>query len=109
MTTARIRPEDVKKPEDHKKEIKDVTVTFQGTEFTVKGKALKDYRLLMLLNKVEKNGALLPEVIDRLIGQEQHDKMVELLADEEDDGYIDTETVGEFLRTLLEEAGRKNS
>jgi hypothetical protein len=107
--TARKELSEVAQPQDHKKEIKDVTVEFRGAEFTIKGKALKDYRLLLLLNQMEKNGAVLPEVLNRILGQDQHDKMVELLADPDDDGFVDAEDVTGFLRTLMEEAGRKNS
>jgi hypothetical protein len=105
--TARIKPEDVKQPQDHKQELKDVTVEFHGEQFTVKGRALKDYKLLLLLNQMEKNGAVLPQVLTRLLGDEQHDRMVAVL--EEEDGYVDAESVGDFFRTLMEEAGRKNS
>ncbi|QOT19736.1 hypothetical protein [Paenarthrobacter sp. YJN-5] len=107
--TARKELSEVKQPEDHKQAIQDVTVELRGESFTVKGKALKDYRLLLLLNKMEQNGAYLPEVMERILGQEQHEKVIDLLSDPDDNDYVDTEDVGNFLRTLMEEAKAKNS
>jgi hypothetical protein len=105
--TARIKPEDVKMPEDHKLEVQDTTVEFNGEQFTIKGKALKDYRMLVMLKKVEKDASALPDVLTKLLGEEQHERMINTIEDE--DGFVDLEIVADFLRKLMQEAGRKNS
>ena len=60
-----------------------------------------------MLAKADKNAAELPAVMVKLLGEEQHEKMLNALEDE--DGMVDIEEVGKVLRELLTAGNRKNS
>ncbi|MDI2032998.1 hypothetical protein [Paenarthrobacter nitroguajacolicus] len=107
MATARKELSEIKQPEDHKAKVEDFTIEFSGEKFTVKAKAVKDYRILMLLAKVETDASALPEALTKLLGAEQHERMIDAIEDNE--GFVDIETVGEFLRELMQAGNRKNS
>jgi hypothetical protein len=105
--TRRKEISEVKQPEDHKPKVEDVTLEYAGETFTLKAKVLKDYRMVLMLAKADKNAAELPAVMVKLLGEEQHEKMLNALEDE--DGMVDIEEVGKFLRELLTAGNRKNS
>ena len=107
-TTKKSIPANVKQPEDHKEPaLRDVTVTWDGNEYTAAASAFGDYRTFRLLSKMEKNPAVLPEILDRLLGEDQHDALIE--ASEDENGHVPTERIGEFLKALFEAAGQGNS
>ena len=108
MTARKSIPAGVKQPEDHKEPaLKDVTVAWEGNEYTASASSFGDYRTFRLLSKMEKNPAVLPEILDRLLGEDQHDALIE--ASEDEAGHVPTEKIGEFLRALFEAAGQGNS
>lgn len=97
-----------KVPEDHKEPaLRDVTVEWEGREYTAEAASFGDYRTFRLLTRMEKNPAVLPDILDRLLGEEQHDALIE--ASEDETGHVPTEKIGEFLRALFEAAGQGNS
>jgi hypothetical protein len=105
--TARIKPEDVKMPEDHLAPLGDFDMQFEGEKFTVHGKLLRDYNTIILLSQVDRNAGVLPSLLTRLIGQEQHDLLIKILT--EDDGFVDIERIGDFLRAAVAKGQGKNS
>jgi hypothetical protein len=108
MPTRKSVPATVKQPEDHKApEPKDVVVRWDGNEYTVPSYAFGDYRTFRLLSKVEKNPAVIPDILDRLLGEDQHEALID--ASEDNEGRVPTEKIGEFLKALFEAAGQGNS
>jgi hypothetical protein len=108
MTARKSIPAGVKQPEDHKEPaLRDVTVSWEGNEYTASSAAFGDYRTFRLLTRMEKNPAVLPDILDRLLGEDQHDALIE--ASEDETGHVPTEKIGEFLRALFEAAGQGNS
>jgi hypothetical protein len=109
-TTRKSIPATVKQPEDHKEPAeapRDVTVEWYGATYTVEAAAFGDYRTFRLLSKVEKNPAVIPDILDRLLGEDQHEALID--ATEDDGGHVSTERIGEFLKALFEAAGQGNS
>jgi hypothetical protein len=101
-------PAAVKQPQDHLDPApKDVTVEWEGNEYTAPASAFGDYRTFRLLSKLEKKPAVIPDLLDRIIGEEQHEALVD--ASEDEDGNVPIDRIGEFLKALFEAAGQGNS
>lgn len=103
-------PATVKQPQDHLEpapELHDVTLKWGGREYTAPASAFGDYRTFRLLTKIEKNPGVIPDVLDRVIGEEQHEALIE--ATEDENGFVSTEKIGQFLKALFEKAGQGNS
>lgn len=95
------KPVAAKKPQDRqpkKLSVKEVDggkiVTFKTLKVTLKDAAFRDHQIVRMMAKIRKgdlsqtDGVILNgEMIDRVLGEEQADKLVKLLADE--DGYTD--------------------
>lgn len=66
-----------------------------GLTLTVEERALNDYRVARLMAKARKgDGTAGVDVLDILLGEEQHDQVAALFADA--DGYVDGEAIGNF-------------
>lgn len=95
------KPATAKKPQDRqpkKLSVKEVDggkiVTFKTLKITLKDAAFRDHTIVRTMAKIRKgdleqaDGVILNgEMIDRVLGEAQADKLVKLLAD--DDGYTD--------------------
>ena len=57
--------------------------TESGFEFELKKEALDDYELVEVLHKIDKGEfGLVPEMVERLLGEEQKEKLKEHVRDE---------------------------
>ena len=97
-------PANVKKPADHKpKKVEtggDRKVKIRGIELAIAADALDDFELLDDLGALEEgNGARLPSVLRRLVG-DQYRPLLDAVRDEES-GRVSIEAGGELVQEIL--------
>lgn len=76
-------------------------VTVDGLTVDIQDRAANDYRVARLMSKARKGDGLAGvEVLEIMLGEEQHDAVVEKYTD--GDGFVDSEKVAEFTVGMFE-------
>lgn len=73
--------------------------TKSGFKFKIDETKLNDYRFMKDLSKMEENPLRFPAVLEKLLGEEQEEALLEHLEDE--NGHVDAEKVAEELAEIL--------
>lgn len=103
MSEEVVKTTPVKKPADRKpKADEPVKVKLRGQTFTVEREAMDDLELLDEISEMEAgNPALLPSVLNRLLGPEQKKMAYEAIRDEKT-GRVSTSKGMSFLKDVFE-------
>lgn len=90
-----------KTPQDHKDADGPRDVDIDGLTVTVDSRLMNDWRFVRMLRSADSDTLAIVDVVDRVFG-DQMPAIEAHLADE--DGFVDAEKVGDFLRQALEAA-----
>lgn len=77
--------------------------TASGFEFEVKDEVLDDMRLIRLMNQAMKNPVYFPDLIERLLGQEQAEALYSSL--ETEDGRVPLKAVSDAVTDIFNSLG----
>lgn len=77
--------------------------TASGFEFEVKDEVLDDMRLIRLMNQAMKNPVYFPDLIERLLGQEQAEALYSFL--ESEDGRVPLKAVSDAVADIFNSLG----
>lgn len=79
-----------------------------GFKFEIEEYKLDDIELLELMSKADENPLLFPQVIDKLLGEEQKKKLYDSLRTKQ--GNVPIQSVGDAVAEMFEKVGElKNS
>lgn len=83
--------------------------TESGFEFEIDEKKLNDMRFMELLRKAQADSLVFPEVLERMLGEDQKEKLYEHLEDE--NGYVPIDATVDIITEIMTLAGEdtKNS
>lgn len=94
----------VKQPQDHKPKkdgAEEHEVTVRGVKLVVRQRDLDDYRVVRSMARARRgDGFSSIDVLDIILGDEQHDRIVAAIAAE--DGHVDQETMGSVVQEIFE-------
>lgn len=95
------------KPQDHKPADEVFKHTFYGVEVEVQKRLLRDWRLQRMIGRTQKGDIdAAASILDFLIGAEKHEQIIEAII--EQDGWCDSDKIGELTKDLFEAVGAGN-
>lgn len=80
--------------------------TSGGFEFTSDVRVLDDMRFVRLLNEVDENPVLFPEICEKILGKEGEEALYRFIEDE--DGYASSEAVVPVISEIIKIISEKS-
>ena len=79
-------------------------VTESGFKCSINKQIFNDYNFLQLLNKAEKNGVYLVDLIEKVLGEKQVEKLVQHVTNSE--GFAETTKISLEMRKIFDKVGK---